>query len=229
MIRNETTASFGGAASRDRRAFPCPKVARDLHLSRRAPRCSVSGVRVELQVDSAAPSKHKTFPPARDYVDLRKHPQAILQVPAVEANPPMGRFLEIINGADSLFASFAATAAEAAAQPGTSAPAGFGSSVMLVFADPTLNHQRDRYEHLAIQLSGLLLRESAEALTCELAVAGCEFPAESKRGYCLRIALLARGETTDQARVRWGLGLARVQQALLYCSRQIRLKLRDAE
>jgi hypothetical protein len=186
-------------------------------------------VRVELQPDSAAPSKRNVFPPAHNYVDLRKHPQAILQVPAAEANPPLGRFLEIINGAESLFVSFGAAAGDAAAQPGTAAPAGFGSSVILVFADPTLNHQRDRYEHLAIQLSGLLLRESAEALTCELALAGCEFTAESKPGYCLRIALLARGDTTDQARVRWGLGLARVQQALLYCSRQIRLKLRDAE
>jgi hypothetical protein len=176
-----------------------------------------------------APSSRKIFPPVGGYVDLRKHPGAIQQIAAADANPPMARFLEIINGADSLFASFGATASESAAQPGTSTPGGFGSSANLVFADPTLNHQRDRYEHLAIQLSGLLLREPGEALTCEIAVAGCEFPADSKTGYCLRIALLARGDNSDQARVRWGLGLARVQQALLYCSRQIRLKLRDAE
>jgi hypothetical protein len=187
-------------------------------------------MRVELQVDNASPSNRKVFPPAGGYVDLRKQPQAFQQVPAAEANAPLGRFLEIINGTESLFASFGATAGEISPQPGTAAPAGFGSSVMLVFADPTLNHQRDRYEHLAIQLSGLLLREPGEALTCELAVAGCEFPSESRPGgYCLRIALLARGETIDHARVRWGLGLARVQQALLYCSRQIRLKLREVE
>ncbi|MGB6429797.1 MAG: hypothetical protein WBF06_04380 [Candidatus Acidiferrales bacterium] len=186
-------------------------------------------MRVELQVDGAGPSKRKVFPPAEGYVNLRKQPQAFQQVCAADANPPLGRFLEIINGAESLFASFAAKAGETPAQPATPAPAGFGSSVILVFADPTLNHQRDRYEHLAVQLSGLLLREPAEALTCELAVAGCEFPAESKSGHCLKIALLARAETAEQARVRWGLGLARVQQALLYCSRQIRLKLREVE
>jgi hypothetical protein len=206
-----------------------PATCRDFDLSARAARCSVSIVRVEVQVDNAAPSNRKVFPPADGYVDLRQHPEAIQQIVAADANPPMARFLEIINGADSLFASFGATAREPLAQPGAVLAGGFGSSVNLVFADPTLNHQRDRYEHLAIQLSGLLLRESAEALTCEIAVAGCEFPAESKSGQCLRIALLARGENAEQARVRWGLGLARVQQALLYCSRQIRLKLREVE
>jgi hypothetical protein len=200
----------------------------DLGLSPQAPRCSVSCVRVELQVDGASPSKRKIFPPAHGYVDLRKQPQAFQQIPAADANPPLGRFLEVLNGAESLFASFGAAADEASAQPGA-ASSGFSSSVILVFADPTLNHQRDRFEHLAVQLSGLLLREPAEALTCELAVAACEFPSESRPGYCLRIALMARAETAEQARLRWGLGLARVQQALLYCSRQIRLKLREVE
>lgn len=168
------------------------------------------------------------FPPAVGYVDLRRHPEAIQQIPAANAFPPLARFLEIINGADSLFASFDATAGDAPSQSGTAA-AGFDSSVMLVFADPTLNHDRDRYEHLAVQLSGLLLREAGDALSCELAVAPCDFPAESRPGNCLRIKLMARAESADQARVRWGLGLARVQQALLYCSRQIRLKLRGTE
>ncbi|MGB6200854.1 MAG: hypothetical protein WBF35_15020 [Candidatus Acidiferrales bacterium] len=186
-------------------------------------------MRVEVQVDGASPATRKVFPPADAHVDLRKHPEAIQQIAAAGENPPMARFLEIINGAESLFASFGAAASEASAQPGAAVSSGFGSSVNLLFADPTLNHQRDRFEHLAIQLSGLLLRESAEALTCEMAVTGCEFPGESRTGYCLRIALTARGDTADQARVRWGLGLARVQQALLYCSRQIRLKLREAE
>lgn len=203
--------------------------AHDLHLSQPSPRCSVSCVRVEVQVESTAGSKRNVFPPLQGYVDLRKQPQAAQQIPAAEAHPALARFLEVINGADSLFASFGASAAEAPAKPEAAGPAGFGSSVMLVFADPTLNHERDRYEHLAIQLSGLLLREAAEALTCEIAVASCEFPAEARPGQCLRVALMARAESADQARTRWGLGLARVQQALLYCSRQIRLKLRATE
>ncbi len=41
-------------------------------------------------------------------------------------------------------------------------------------------------------------------------------------GFCLRIILYARGETLEQARVRWGLGLARVQQALLFVARELR-------
>jgi len=186
-------------------------------------------MRVELQVENAAASKRKIFPPAQGYVNLRKNPQAVQQIEVVDANPPLGRFLEIINGAESLFASFDVTAAEAPSSGDGSPAAGFGSSLTLVFADPTLNHERDRFEHLAVQLSGLLLREAAEALTCALGIAACEFSAESRTGYCLGISLMARAETAEQARVRWGLGLARVQQALLYCSRQMRLKLRQAE
>jgi len=186
-------------------------------------------MRVELQVENAAPSNRKVFPPVHGYVNLRKNPQAVQQIEAADANPPLARFLEIINGPESLFASFGATAAEAQPSAESATAAGFGSSVTLVFADPTFNHERDRFEHLAVQLSGLLLRESAEALTCALGIAACEFPAESKSGYCVGIALMARAEAGEQARVRWGLGLARVQQALLYCSRQMRLRLRQAE
>jgi len=203
--------------------------ARDFSLSRQPPRCSVSDMRVEHQVENAAPSNRKVFPPAHGYVNLRKNPLAVQQIAVADANPPLGRFLEIINGPESLFASFDATAGETPGASEAAAAAGFGSSVTLVFADPTLNHDRDRYEQLAVQLSGLLLRESAEALTCALGIAGCEFTPESKTGYCLGSTLMARAESAEQARVRWGLGLARVQQALLYCSRQMRLKLRQAE
>ncbi len=46
--------------------------------------------------------------------------------------------------------------------------------------------------------------------------------AAGRTGYGLRIQLSARGVTPQQAELRWGFGLARIQQALLFVSRTIR-------
>jgi hypothetical protein len=41
-------------------------------------------------------------------------------------------------------------------------------------------------------------------------------------GLALRLRLEARGSSVEQARLRWGLGVAHVQQALLFTSRYLR-------
>jgi hypothetical protein len=43
--------------------------------------------------------------------------------------------------------------------------------------------------------------------------------------FTLRLRLEARGDSSEQAALRWGLGLAHVQQALLYTSRYLRQQL----
>lgn len=77
------------------------------------------------------------------------------------------------------------------------------------------------YEEIAARLAGLLEREPGDALRAELHVSPAEF-AGGRTGFCLRLFLFSRAATEEQAELRWNLGLARVQQALLFIARAIR-------
>jgi hypothetical protein len=74
---------------------------------------------------------------------------------------------------------------------------------------------------LADRLAALLEREPGDSLRVELQI----LPAQSaggRQGFCLRLLLFSRGAGQQQAQLRWSLGLARVQQALLFLGRAIR-------
>jgi hypothetical protein len=49
-----------------------------------------------------------------------------------------------------------------------------------------------------------------------------------QKQFAMGIRLAARGESAEQAVLRWGLGLAHVQQALLFASRHLRMYLAQA-
>jgi len=180
-------------------------------------------MRVEMHVAEEAGQQGLRFPPTEDYVELRGNPQGVLRIPVAVENLPLRNFLDSVNAPESLFASFGASASEVPAETSAANPGVFRSRVTLVYSELALNLQRDLYEQLAVQLAGLLLRESGDALSCDLEVARCAF--SLGEGQCLRVTLTARAPNAEQARLRWGLGLARVQQALLYCSRQMRQKM----
>ena len=65
-----------------------------------------------------------------------------------------------------------------------------------------------------------LLRGAGSSET--LAARICLTKSDSDSGIALRLRLEARGNSAEQARLRWGLGLAHVQQALLFSSRYLR-------
>jgi hypothetical protein len=46
--------------------------------------------------------------------------------------------------------------------------------------------------------------------------------ADGRRGFCLRLLLFSRAAAQEQAKLRWSLGVARVQQALLFLARALR-------
>jgi hypothetical protein len=93
----------------------------------------------------------------------------------------------------------------------------------VIFLREDANFGRGPLENLAQRLAELLEREPGDSLRAELQIAGIEF-AETD-GFCLRITLYAQGNTPGQAALRWGLGLARLQQALLFVARGLRQQL----
>lgn len=114
---------------------------------------------------------------------------------------------------------------------GTSAQAdgesAFHSRVDMIFTREEFNFLPDRYEDAVRRLVELWMKDfaAADTLAVRLEMIPCQFKAQARLGIALRVILSARGASPEQARTRWGLGLARVQQALLFVSRAMRQKL----
>jgi hypothetical protein len=152
--------------------------------------------------------------------DLHLDATAIDRIEAARKHAPLRTFLANVNVNDSIFSSIGckvwSTTEAAGGKPDV-----FASRIDLIFLQEAANFGRGPHENLANRLSELLTREVAEALRAELRISPVEFAGED-RGFCLRVILYARGATPEQAEVRWGLGLARLQQALLFIARGLR-------
>jgi hypothetical protein len=183
-------------------------------------------MRVEIVDDSKSAEHAMSFPPGEDYFGLRENLRGIDRITAARLYLPLRNFLAAVNSADSVFTSATARAQPHSPPPGSSGEENdFSSQTSLVFADSSLNFELDRYAELAARLKGLLERDAGDALQVILRIAACQFTAENRQGYGLRIHLLAKGASAEQAQMRWGLGLARLQQALMFSARALRQQL----
>jgi hypothetical protein len=161
------------------------------------------------------------------FLDLREDASAIVRIGAARENPPMAAFLVALNGDASVFCTvraktWADTDASRAASNSASA---FHSRVDLTFADSKFS-SKEHQEDVVRQLVELWMKEpSAETFSARLEILPCRsvsgrWPGEA----ALRIVLTARGDTPQKAQMRWGIGIAKVQQALLFVSRALRMK-----
>jgi hypothetical protein len=105
--------------------------------------------------------------------------------------------------------------------------------VDLMFARAEFNFIPERYEDAVQRLVMLWMKDSSgDALSVRMDILPCTYVDAKKEGATLRMTFTARSASAEQARVRWGLGIVRVQQALLFVSRAMRQKLgidNDAE
>ncbi len=141
---------------------------------------------------------------------------------------PLRTFLTAVNSVESSFRSASASIhADSPASVSAGEAYEFASQARLIFADPSLNFDRDRFLDLTAGLKDLLEIDSGDAIRAVLRIATCDFPAQNRRGFCLSIRLVAQGVSAEQAEMRCGLGLARLQQALLFRARALRQKSRE--
>jgi len=159
------------------------------------------------------------------YLDLRNDPKALQEIEPARRHRPLHNFLATVNSADSVFST---ASCRVWLEPETDATSEFASEIDLFFALEDLNAERSHYEGLCQRLLELLAHESGETVRAELRVRRCRFRQTGGNGNCLALFLRARGETAGQAEIRWGLGLAHVQQALLFVSRTVRQRLAQA-
>jgi hypothetical protein len=184
-------------------------------LSPPAATYSVPLMRVALILDTADVCQAT----GADRYDLHMTPAMIERIQPARNHLPLRTLLTNLNAQNSLFATFACkvwlSSESADAEPYICA-----SRVDLIFLSEAVNFGRGPLENLAQRLTNLLQEEPADALRVELRLASVELAGDTD-GYCLRILLDARGATPEQAEVRWGLGLSRVQQALLFLARTL--------
>jgi len=159
------------------------------------------------------------------FYDLREQPAALEHIEPARRHLALRSFLTLVNGSDSIFATVKAQTALSQDAAVASGAYAFASRVALVFARAELNFQRENYEALLMHLRELLEKDTApDTLDAEFHIPFCYFHAAARAGHALAFHLRARGTTPEQAELRWGLGLARVQQALLFLSRALRQK-----
>lgn len=173
-------------------------------------------VTLRMEPDSEQPGSM----PGASHIDLRDDPAAIEQIEPARLHRPLRGFLSALNSEETIYATVACRTWE---KTEAGSDSEFASSVDAVFAAQRQNFERKRFESLASGLRDLLEQEpGGEHLAAELRVLDCT-PCESRNpSYALRLTLTGRGSTPQQAELRWGLGIAHLQQAMLYLSRSLR-------
>lgn len=138
--------------------------------------------------------------------------------PAAESRA-LQAFLAAMKSDDSLFQVFELRTWRTV--PGAERNAhGFAGSMVLGFREGGFNQNRGLYFSLLEKLAELLREAgSADSLEARLGLSrGAADPDQVR----LALQLLATGNSPEQAELRWGLGLAHVQQAILFTSRYLR-------
>ena len=139
-------------------------------------------------------------------------------------------FVAALQSDDSLFALLEPL--EGPARDGESSERVFFGDVVVGFKQEDFSRQRS-LQFLLVEKMIELLNDagSKDTLEAKLCLTS-QHPATGEGGqkqHSLCVRLLAKGDSAEQAALRWGLGLAHLQQALLFTSRHLRQHLKQAD
>jgi hypothetical protein len=182
-------------------------------------------VQVRAEVDEAGEKFEIPWKkPAEEtsFVDLRTNPGAVENIEAARENRALASFLVAVNSGDSLFQT-AGVKVWLENDPADDQAFLFSGRFVFAFAEPAMNFNQDSFTRLLSRLQGLLSdTEASEAIRVGLAIHLCRYAEVSRWGFCASLLVQAWGSAEEQARLRWALGLAHVQKALLFSSRVLR-------
>jgi hypothetical protein len=169
---------------------------------------------------------------SRSFADVRV--EAIEKIPAKNAGGvvvtgdaaaglAMKNFVAAIDSDDSLL-----RLAKPIEGPSAEVAEGGGfyiGEMTLEFREAEQARQRNLHFMLVEKLIELLKEAgSRETLVASLCLASKEESSKNKE-FVLWVRLAAKGDSPEQAALRWGLGLTHLQQALLFTSRHLRMQL----
>jgi hypothetical protein len=146
---------------------------------------------------------------------------AAIEDPSVKL--ALQNFRSALQSDDSMFDSQEAGTGPVAA--GGDGPASCAGEFLVTFRDVEPGGSRGMYFQLIQKLAELLRDAGSRDVMAVSICLTTERPKGIPKGALgLRIRLEATGESSEKAALRWGLGLAHLQQALLFTSRYLRHK-----
>lgn len=184
-------------------------------------------MRVEIRTETDETGKKFEIPwqdPATEtgFLDLRAQASAVELIGAAREHRSLAGFLAAVNSSDSLFLT-ARAKVWLEDGPASDEPYLFTGRIVLAFAEMAANLERSGFTHVLERLQELLAgTEASEALRACLTLHLCRYAEVAQWGFCVSLLVQASGSTKEQAGLRWALGLAHVQQALLFSSRVLR-------
>jgi hypothetical protein len=130
-------------------------------------------------------------------------------------------FLAALESEDSLFNLLEPLRGPAGEESGKEST--LSGEIVLAFKDRKLADQKNLHFLSVGKLIELLRKEeSQETLEAKICRISRSSDVQDSQGNALWIQLLARGQSAAQAMLRWSLGLAQLQQAVLFISRYLR-------
>jgi hypothetical protein len=136
-------------------------------------------------------------------------------------------FLAAIESDDSLFCLIEPLEGPSADGAGGRICSG---DIVLEFRQAELRRQKSLHFLLIEKLIELLKDAgSQETLKATLSLVPGKQGQPNQKEFVLWVRLAAKGDSPEQALLRWGLGLAHLQQALLFTSRHLRMHLTQTE
>jgi hypothetical protein len=137
-------------------------------------------------------------------------------------------FLAAMESDDSLFCLIEPI--EGPSADGAAGRSVCSGDIVLEFRQAELKRQKSLHFLLIEKLIELLKDAgSQETLKATLSLVSGKQEQPNPKELVLWMRLDAKGDSPEQALLRWGLGLAHIQQALLFTSRHLRMHLAQAE
>jgi hypothetical protein len=154
---------------------------------------------------------------APKYVDLKRQPELLLNLPEAESFPELARFLRTLNAAASSLET-AKCDSWSSTEMSTEdeifgASTKFGCYVDILFSSPSRFSFSD-HERFAKQLIELLNKAPEIPASAEFLVRRCFYAGSDETGFYFTCYVFGYGDDESEARQRWGIGLSLVENAI---------------
>lgn len=158
------------------------------------------------------------------YLNLKLHPDLVLNIPEAARHPELSAFLSRINAQDFPLETAKCDAwfdQEISPEENVfGAGCKFSCYIDLIFSDDSRRLSFEAHERFAQELSGLLKRAPEMPAAVEFLIRHCHYhmngiESDSRIGFCITAYIIGFGDSEEEAVQRWGIALKLVQNALV--------------
>ena len=159
------------------------------------------------------------------YVNLKRHPELMVQIKEAEEFPELAEFLQAMNSPRSMVETAKcdawATTELTPEEESYDASHKFASYVDVVFSDKDARLSLPAHEQFARKLVALLQRAPETPSSAEVCVRRCYFAEEGevREGCYCTLYVSGYGNDEASARLNWGVGLKLMGNAIVQLSR----------